>query len=57
MGRWLEARRARRRRRQRGEELLAWIVVPVITVLLLWAGIEVKDRVASTVAIALGFSR
>jgi hypothetical protein len=57
MGRWLEARRLRRKRRQRGEEILGWIVVPLISALVLWAGFEMKDRVAAGLSIALGLSR
>lgn len=57
MGRWLEARRLRRKRRQRGEEILGWIVVPLISALVLWAAFEMKDRVAAGLSIALGLSR
>lgn len=57
MGEWSETRRARRRRRERGEELLAWVLVPAITALLLWAGMELKDRVAAGISVALGLSR
>ena len=36
---WREARRKRRKARRRGEEILAWILVPVI-VIGIWLGIS-----------------
>jgi hypothetical protein len=57
MGRWIEKRRVRRRQRERTEEVLAWLLVPAITAVILWAGMELKDRVAAGISIALGLSR
>ncbi len=45
---WLEKRRARRRRRERMEEVLAWIVVPVIAFALYWGWLQVRDTVKAT---------
>jgi len=42
-----EARRLRRRRRHRGEEILAWILVPLIVVGLYW-GITATFEVLGT---------
>ncbi|MEJ1936580.1 hypothetical protein WDZ92_40830 [Nostoc sp. NIES-2111] len=48
MASWLEKRRERRRRRQRMEEVLGWIVVPIIAFGLYWAWLEVHDQIKGT---------
>ncbi len=45
---WFEKRRQRRRRRERMEELVAWIVVPLIAVMGWWAWLQVKDQIRGT---------
>jgi hypothetical protein len=45
---WFEQRRQRRRRRERFEEVIAWIVVPLVCVGLYWGWLIVRDQVKST---------
>jgi hypothetical protein len=45
---WFEKRRQRRRRRERAEEIIAWIVVPIIAIGCYWAWLQVRDQVKGT---------
>lgn len=45
---WREARRKRRKARKRGEEILAWILVPVILVGLYWGVTALFDVFGTT---------
>jgi hypothetical protein len=45
---WFEKRRQRRRRRERMEEIIAWFVVPVIVIGLIWAGMFAYDIIKGT---------
>lgn len=49
---WREARRRRRKRRRRGEEILAWVLVPLIIFGIYWsvtAGFELLGTTPGTV--------
>ena len=48
MATWFEKRRARRRRRERVEEVVAWIVVPIIAFGLYWGWLVVRDQIKGT---------
>ena len=48
MASWFEKRRIRRRKRERMEEIIAWMVVPMLLVGLIWAGLEVRKQIAGT---------
>ncbi len=43
-----EARRKRRKARRRGEEILGWILVPLIILALWWAGNQVFEFFGTT---------
>ena len=47
-------RQLRRRNRHRQEEILGWIVVPLIVWSLIWAGLEVKERFGTMLLPFLG---
>ena len=48
MASWFEKRRIRRRKRERMEEIIAWMVVPVLAIGVIWAGLEVQRRISGT---------
>ena len=48
MASWFEKRRQRKRRRERMEELVGWLVVPMIGVMVWWGWLQVRDQVKST---------
>jgi hypothetical protein len=56
MSGWAEKRRIRRKHRERMEEVIAWLVVPLLIWGILWVGIEVKDKVMATASSALGWT-
>lgn len=48
MASWFEKRRQRRRRRERAEEIIGWIVVPIIGIGLWWGWLQVREQVKGT---------
>lgn len=48
MASWFEQRRQRRRKRERFEELIAWIVVPLVCVGVWWGWLAVRDQIKAT---------
>ncbi|MHB2168082.1 hypothetical protein [Alsobacter sp. R-9] len=53
MASWFEERRQRRKRRERMEEVIGWIVVPMIGVMLWWAWLQVSEQVKGTPLIGI----
>lgn len=50
----MSRRQLRRRHRHRQEEIIGWIVVPLIVWSLIWAGLEVKERFGTMLLPFLG---
>lgn len=48
MASWFEKRRQRRRRRERAEEIIGWIVVPIIGIGLWWGWLQVREQIKGT---------